>query len=196
MGFTIKIMGEKKRSQLNKRRRLEGLSLRLLASLTFNSTWFSASQITGTIIIVRLAGTGLAGRRTILASAHFLLHVTANTGSPQRMCPGLGIMSDKNVTFLSPLASHRPVQEKMQQQPVPPGGGDVIGQHVSGRSFPWSPESFKCGLCCTFSTEPWPRLFTRYAQCCDEAGGRSQGLDSNSPFGHHHSTHPEGLRLP
>lgn len=112
MGFTIKIMGEKKRSQLNKRRRLEGLSLRLLASLTFNSTWFAASQITGTIIIVRLAGTGLAGRRTILASASFLLHVTANTGSPQRMCPGLGIMSDKTVTFLSPLASHRPCRKR------------------------------------------------------------------------------------
>lgn len=80
-----KSWGEKKRSQLNKRRNLEGLPLRPLASLTFNSTWFPASQITGTIITVRLAGTGLAGRRTILASARFLLHVTANTGSPQRV---------------------------------------------------------------------------------------------------------------
>lgn len=146
---------------------------------------------------MRLAGTGLAGRRAILACACFLVHVTANTGSPQRMCPGLGIRSDKTVTFLSPLASHRPEQEKMQQQSVSPKRwGDAIREYGFSRSFPWSHKSFKCGPWCIFSREPWPGLFTRYAHFCDEAGRRSQGLDSNSPFSYHHSTHPEGLRLP
>lgn len=120
MGFAIKIMEGKKHSGLNKRRKPEGLPLHPLASLTFNSTWLPASQIMGTIMRVRLAGTGLAARRAILACACFLVHVTANTGNPQRTCPGLGIMSDKTGTFLSPLASHGPQQEEMQQQPVPP----------------------------------------------------------------------------
>lgn len=156
MGFAIKIMGGGEQSQLNKRRKLEGLPLRPLASLTFNSTWLPASQIMGTIIRVHLAGTGLAARRAILARACFLVHVTANTGSAQRICAGLGIMSDKTVTFLSPLASHGPEQEEMQQKPVPPRRWRCNIRIRVRQEFPWSHESFKCGPCCIFSREPWP----------------------------------------
>lgn len=61
--------GGKKWSRLNKRWKLEGLPLHPLASLAFNFIWLAGSQITEAPIKACLAWTGLAGRRTILASA-------------------------------------------------------------------------------------------------------------------------------